>query len=397
MVNLKNIVLQSLTGNGKALELLKGGTGSSGKYYSVDFNYKEYYQYVNTMLSAVSAYMGIFNTPLVVGDKPAKKIGLIDWSSELNSSFKTFFSAKENVIFYLDSFNTVDESFSNHTTESSLASQINQFSDIANELKFLFGKGGNVAANLMNAGADISSSIGESLEGLGSHLGGGIVGSITSKGVNSILNGGKIIFPKIWQDSDFDRSFSFNIKLRSPDHDKLSIFLNVIKPYCKLLALCMTRQLSVKDANSYTAPFLVKCYVKGMVNVEMGMISSISATKGAECQWTDDGLPTQIDVSIQIEDLYSQLFMSNIYSNGVKENGINFGNNSGIYGMVNNTSYMDFLANMAGLNLGQMELGRRFTMMTYLLQTYTGTLPSNIMTGIEESISKTIRKIYDNI
>ena len=101
----KNVAMSALLGNaGNIGELVNG----SGRYYSVNFNYAEYYAYLNTMLACVAAYLGdgeggsLFNKKIAIGDQPPKEIGLTDWSHELNSSFKTFFSSKENVIFYLD-------------------------------------------------------------------------------------------------------------------------------------------------------------------------------------------------------------------------------------------------------------------------------------------------------
>ena len=125
-----------------------------------------------------------------------------------------------------------------------------------------------------------------------------------------------MIFPKIWGDSQYNRSYSFDIKLRSPDHDNLSIFLNILKPYCKLLALTLPRSRvdsdGKADPNSFEAPFLVKAYSKGMFNIDMGIISSMTVTKGRTCAWNDDGLPTEIDISLDIKDLYSNLSMSSI-------------------------------------------------------------------------------------
>ena len=170
------------------------------------------------------------------------------WLQEwLNSSFKTFFSSKENIVFYLDGLDTVSESFSNETTQSSIASTINGFSDTAREVKFLFGENGNAMADLINSGSEITNNITSSLQGAVTNVAGGIIGSLSNKGVNTVLNGGKIIFPEVWSDSDFSRSYTIEIKLRSPDHDNLSIFLNIIKPYCKLLALAIIHH---KDSSS---------------------------------------------------------------------------------------------------------------------------------------------------
>ena len=382
---------------GKKSSITKLINEEAGRYYSVDFNYAEYYKYLNTMLSCLSVYLGLYDQKIST-PKGRKSIGKIDWSNELNDDFKTFFSSKENIVFYLDGMESVSESFSNDTTESQLASQINGYSDTVNELKFLFGSGGSLASELMNYGSEIGNTLSSSLEGVASSLAGGIIGSLSNKGVNTVLNGGKIIFPEIWSNSSFDRSYSINMKLRSPDNDSLSIFLNVLKPYCKLLALTLPRNLSknknsadILDANSYYSPFLVKAYSKGLFSIDMGIITSLSVTKGAQCCWNDDGLPTQIDITLEIKDLYSHMAMSSIEyigSKGSKLKGL-------VTGVVNNTAYMDFLANMAGLNIAQMEVGRRITMAYYLSRMGAATFLSNAFTRFDQSVSRLINKMYN--
>lgn len=389
----KDAVATALLG-GASIDNLTELINGSGRYYSLNFNYSEYYDYLNTMLASVAAFLGIFNETISIGDQPAKQIGLIDWRNELNSSFKTFFSSQENVVFYLDGLNQVQESFTNETTESSLASTINGFADQARELRFLFGSEGSMAADLMNSATEVTSSITSQLSGALAKAGGGIVGSLADKGVNTVLNGGKIVFPEVWSNSNYDKSYSLEVKLRSPDHDSLSIFLNILKPYCKLLCLALPRQsknpAGEYDPNGYSSPFLVKAFSKGMFNIDMGIISSLSVSKGAECCWNDDGLPTQIDISIEIKDLYHSLAMSSMWdSNNL------FKSVSALKGVVNNTSYMDFLANMSGLNVAQMEVGRRITMFYYLSRSMLGTAGSTVFSRFDQGVSRLISKMYN--
>ena len=103
----------------------------------------------------------------------------------------------------------------------------------------------NRLAKLKDSVGEVTTSITQSLGNGLQSLGGGIVGSIANEGVSSILDGGKIIFPDIWSDSSYDKSYQISIKLRSPDNDSLSIFLNVIKPYCKILALTLPHTIKV--------------------------------------------------------------------------------------------------------------------------------------------------------
>ena len=369
----------------------------SGRYYSVSFAYDEYYRYLNCMLAATAAFLGIYDKtiPGYTGDS-SKKIGEYDWSKELNDDMKTFFSASENVVFYLDGFNSISESFTNEVTESSIASQINGTSDTAHELNFLLAGNNSALAKIAETAEDAVGTVTSALSDIIGDLGGGIIGSLADKGINTIANGGKIIFPQIWSNSSYSRSYTLDIKLRSPDHDSLSIFLNIIKPYCKILCLCLPRVMeneSHYNANAYMSPFLVKAFSKGMFNIDMGIISSLSVNKGAECQWNDDGLPTQIDISIDITDLYSSLAMSGFESTGLIGNP--FKATKQIVKIVNNTAYMDFLANMAGLNVGQMAIGRRIQMFKYLTETSLSQYPSRKFQQFDQGISTLLGSLYE--
>lgn len=384
-----------------------------GRYYSTEFAYANYMKYLNTMLTSIAVYLNLYNQKIYFTARNSKgknimKLGEVNWGDELNPAYKTFFSAQENLIFYLDSLDSISESYGNSTAESSLASQINGFSDQAREIQFLFGKNGNAVADMIASGSEVTSSISQSLAGAASSIGGGIVGSLAEKGVNTVLNGGKIVFPEIWSGSTYDHSYSINFKFRSPDNDSLSIFLNVLKPYCKLLALVLPRiqqdAAGAYNANAYRSPFLVRAYSKGMFNVDMGLITSMSVTKGATAAWNDDGLPTQIDVSLEIADLYKSLAMSSSEPEDDEQRGI-LGGLSRINPIVSadnarknlvaNTAYMDFLANVSGLNVGQMMYNRRLKMYYYLTKSSTVRVPSTMYTHLEQSLSSTLGWLYN--
>lgn len=387
----KNVITSMLTGgsDSSAYELLE----KNGRYYTVEFDYQEYYRYLNCMLSAVAAFMGIYDEIVSINGKKCK-LGQYAWQNELSDEFKTFFSAEENLIFYMDNMTSVTENFTNETTESSLASTINGYADQVNEIRFLFGDKGGALGNIIDGVSEATSSITSSLSGTLGNIGGGIIESLADKGVNTVLNGGKIVFPQIWSNSTYTRSYPIDIKLRSPDNDSLSIFLNIIKPYCRLLALTLPRLMTDSSGNinpnGYRSPFLVKAYSKGLFNVDMGIISSMSVTKGAECCWNDDGLPTQIDISLEIQDLYSSLAMSGFGTTDRK----GLFNIDGLSSVVNNTAYMDYLANMAGLNIGQMEIFKKGKLYYYLTQTDVTQIGSRIHSKFDQTLSKITGKIY---
>ena len=394
-----NILERLVVGEGQDKDDLING---SGRYYSARFDFANYYRYLNCMLASVVSFMGLYDEEIIIGEGEKAKLGSYDWSKEMPESLKSFFSSKENVVFYLDGLNSISESFSNSTTESAIASTVNEASSIGQELKFLLGGSNEFTQSLSTMAGNAASTIANGITSiLGNITGESTMLKLVDTGVNALVSGGKIIFPKIWSQSDYSRSYSLSIKLRSPDHDPLSIFLNILKPYCKLLCLTLPKVYrsagTLYDNNAYNSPFLVKAYCKGMFNIDMGLITSLSVEKGTECQWTDDGLPTQVDITVEIEDLYSVLAMSGFeHSGGLFNLGNPFTASKIITNIVNNTAYMDFLANMAGMNIAQEEIGRRAKMYTYLARTAISQYPSRKFMELEQGISRFKRTLYES-
>ena len=389
------------------LSLLDDSDVKSQRYYTAQFASADYYKYLNFLLNQLANYMGLYEEKVIVGGKE-KILGEVDWSEETNGSqFESLFyeatTGNNSLYFYCDAMDSISESFTNDTTQSSLANQINGFSDQVKEIQFLLG--GDSAGGL--AGSALST-LQETLQGegalgwvesLGSALGDILTGDSLVKKImdgsslGAITSGGKIIFPEIWSDSQYSKSYSIDIKLRSPDHDSLSIYLNILKPYCKLL--CLTLPRIFKDAsgkldpNGYGSPFLVKAACKGKFSMDLGIITGLSATKGAACAWNDDGLPTQIDVSLDIKDLYSSLSMS-----GYPNLGVNiFSDFKQLMNNTSNAAYMDFIANMAGLNVNEMLPFSKLKSKYYSLRSVVNEIPSTVSARFSQAIANAISKI----
>ena len=346
----------------------------AGRYYTFEFAYKEYFEYVNPMCNITAKLMGLAGKKINIGDYSAK-LGVFDWSRVLNSSFKSYFSASENIVFYVNSNTSVSESFSNDTRESTLVSSVNGLSDAAKEIQFLVGQttGNEIAAlNSENYEATLSS-INSIID---NYLNGSGVLKNLAGNMSTVLSGGKLIFPEIWSDSDFSRSYDVDIKLRSPDRDPLSLYLNILVPYIHLLAMTAPRQL---NPNGYSSPFLVRAFYKGLFNVDMGIITNLSVTKGKEMSWSDSGIPTEMDISLTIKDLYTSMFISN---------------NKDIGQMINNTALMDYLSNLAGLNLSKPEVTRQLEVYAMLIGARTTQYPNKIWTKFEQDITNMLHGLY---
>ena len=346
----------------------------TGRYYTFDFAYKEYFEYVNPMCNITAKLLGLAGKKITIGSYSAT-LGTFDWSRILNNSFKSYFSASENIVFYVNSNTSVSESFSNDTRESTLASTVNGVSDAMKEVQFLVGQTSGKQLSALNSEnyeatlSSINSIIDNFLNGSG-------VLKNLSGNFTTVLSGGKLIFPEMWSDSDFSRSYDVDIKLRSPDRDPLSLYLNIIVPYIHLLAMTAPHQL---NPNGYSSPFLVRAFYKGLFNVDMGIITNLSVTKGKEMSWSDNGIPTEMDISLTIKDLYSSMFISN---------------NKDIGQMINNTALMDYLSNLVGLNLSKPEVTRQLEVYAMLVGARVGQYPNNVWQKFEQNISNMLQKLY---
>lgn len=386
----ENILASLTTGN---FDFTKN-INKTGRYYTTSFAYDEYYKAVRIMCMEVAHFLGIDDVVVTYGNKRTK-IGDIDWYSQKNEAFSRYFAAKNATVWYVDGLVELSDSFSNTTTDSSLAATVNQFSDQAKELRFVTSGYG-----LIDTLTDLFSGAGDTITGaistIAPKLTSGMLGDLAKTGVSSIIHGGRIIFPKIWGDSSYSRTYNFNIKLRSPDHDTISIFFNILVPYIHMLALTLPQSLTSGSAsqnpNAYDTPFLVRSYCKGMFNINMGIITDLSATRGAEAQWNDQGLPTQIDLSISIEDLYSNLVMSNPKHDGSNIFDKMWKNHIDV---ITNTEMIDFLSNMCGLNIAAESATRKLELFSQLTVSKIKWVPSEIFHYFESGAANLIRRIYD--
>lgn len=342
----------------------------AGKLYSFESCYADYYSFVNPMCQRMSRYLGIQDKTL-----EGKKLSSYEWEHYANSAFKNFISSKENIAFYIDSDTQISESFSNSTGESMLAGAVNGLSDTAREIQFILGD---------FAGYDIDSLGDSALETLNSWtdkfssmLPTKLINSV-KQGTKSVLNGGKMVFPEIWNDSSFSRSYRISIKLRTPDADNLSWFMNIGVPMIHLICLVAPHQLG---PNGFQSPFLVRGWYKGFFNCDMGIITDMEISKGDKGRWTLDGLPTEVDISFTMKDLYQILYITS--------------DKDKISDLLSNTAMLDYIANMCGINVYKPDLERAIDLVYMTVKNkVVDTITFNGFIGVENALSNMINSIF---
>ena len=198
------------------------------------------------------------------------------------------------------------------------------------------------------------------------------------QGIQSVVNGGKMIFPEIWSDSSFSRSYRISIKLRTPDADNLSWFMNIGVPMIHLICLVAPHQLG---PNGFQSPFLVRGWYKGFFNCDMGIITDMEISKGDKGRWTLNGLPTEVDISFTMKDLYQILTLTS--------------KDDKISDLLSNTAMLDYIANMCGINVYKPDLERAIDLVYMTIKNeVVDTITFNGFIGVENALSNMINSIF---
>lgn len=400
---IKNIMSNSEDSyvNNKAFDFLVNSQAKSrSSYYTFYPAWTEYFNYVNKMCAAAAVFMGVADVRLPYADgSKSDTLGNYRWQDALPKSLNSTFY-KGSCAFYVNSETQISESYNNSTTQSQLASKVNSYSEKARELNFLSGGVSDAAAALGTVASAAGSMFGSAtakLEQMATHV---AVGEYASKfrsqgvlqaimgGIGNAVIGAKMQFPELWQDSTFSRDYSATIKLDSPDNDPLSVFLNIIVPFIHLTAFAAPRSTGL---TTYASPFLVRAYYQGFFNVNMGIVSSMEITKGAEGAWTYNNIPTVVEVRLNIHDLFATQTIT-----------IDANNNSNLLDsltnldMLTNQPLMEYLANLCGVNYNEPEWNRLID----LAITLEKRKPIDFLRRIEDAIiqgwNNSINNIYQD-
>ena len=276
------------------------------------------------------------------------------------------------VQFFIDATST-DESITNSVGESKIKGMLSTGSDLFKELAFVTGSAGigDLSEDLTQMATSSVQSAVDALLGDNTKITGALnrVLSLT----DNIAKGENIIMPQVYQNSTYDKSYTFTVHLKSPYGTKFGYFMDICVPLMHLIALGLPKQTT---ANTYGSPFLIKAYCEGMFTCNMGMVTSMSITKGSNSAFSVDGLPTEVDVQVSITDLYSDLSMS-------PQNNIQL--------FVNNSSLIEYLATTCGLSLITPNIQARLDLLTNTVVNAFTDIDDNIVAGINEKVDNFVK------
>lgn len=317
--------------------------------------------------NAVSKFNSLFNAS-DGSDNYKIKVESTDGTDDTadTQTFDSIFQSSSFVQFYVDPNMGTGESGSNSTSESKIKGMMDSGSDASKELAFIMNSGGADVQKFQEF-ADTS------LDQLSGLLGGG--GNITTflqrildVGGN-IIKGENIIMPEYYTNSSYERRYSLTIHLKAPYGNRFSYYIDVLVPLFHALCLALPRQTT---ANTYGAPFIVKALCEGVFSCNLGIVSSFSVDKNVSPEaWTVDGFPSEVDISMEISDLYSDLTIS------PTTNPTQF---------VNNTSLIEYLATTCGLNITQPQLSTRLNTIINTFKNSFTDIPHNVLQEVNQNI-----------
>lgn len=294
----------------EAFSMIGLNNNKDGRFISLKPAYSDYYKYVQTLLQYVHASMGLE--------------GFFDFSK--------YSDVKDNygLAFYTTKGTYISESSNNSYMMSETAREANSKQSALREQKMLASTGASgVLDQMSNWLKDTVVGITENIPILG-----GIVGALTEN-----LDGSQLVYPDLWDNSTFDRSYSLEFKFYSPYGDPQSIFNYVYVPFISLVALGLPLQDSYY---SYKQPFIVRMSSPGRFECECGVIINMNIVRGNEQTWTAEGLPREITVTMSVRDLYPSLTLSKT-ANQLKYN----------------TGLTSFIECMAGIRYDQLNFLKR--------------------------------------
>ena len=390
-------IIRAADGRGSDLEiLLEDKNADNLQYYDHEGKYGSYMKGVNLLAHVMASLLGLENVR--VPWAPKTTFGRYDWKSYRLSSLysrdveedsamddsdnnwlKSLASSitewvEENaqyIHFYLDANASFGETMSNASRASILETFTSQVEGLAKELSMIAGTAGrtDVYDELMGKMDSSVSSFVSTLSSTQTWM--GDLFSRLGNGAKQIIQGGNFQIPEVYDDSSYDKNYSFSMTLATPYGNKLAWYINIGIVLCHILGMALPLQLS---ANTFKSPFLLKCFSQGWFNCSLGIIDNISLEKGGDQSWSIYGLPNEVRVSISIKDLYSTLSMP--------ANRMQFIANSGM---------MEFLMVNCGLDITNQKISNQFKVWVQLfdglIQDEVSTTIYNFGSGIRDAIA----------
>lgn len=361
------------------------------QYYSMEVNTTEYFNFVNALCQTTARFMGLGNIAY-----RNRSCTAFDWSNynqaaeQDYSMFEEVAGMNNGISFAFDPMSSISDTLNNSTKESDLAGMLNGISEKARELEFMLGTGG-ISLDIVNS-SDYEAALASVSDGVLSGIRNPL--SVISSFISNTTHGMNVRFPELWSDSTLSRSYDIDMKFITPYATQFCKWRYVIVPFLHLF--CLAAPQSKDTIMNYSRPFLIKAYSRGYFNVEMGLIDSIQWKRYGEGDMiSEDGVPTEIDVSISFHDLYQQLAISLFHGAEGSEKDVAM-NMQRIAVFFNNSGLMDMLGSLSGVNTNRFNLGEKLSLFASTAIGAFSATGSNVLSHISDRVrnSSLMKFIY---
>lgn len=185
------------------------------------------------------------------------------------------------------------ESLTNNVTDIQSNGLLKSVAKGAKDKRFVFA-GGNILGDTVDSAMN---AIVEVVSGVASGMTFGL-----SDVIQGILGGAYVDIPKAWDDSNFSLPRqTYKMSLVSNSAHPLAQLQNIYIPLAMILAGSLP--LSAGKA-SYTSPFICSMFLKGMQEIELGMITDVSIQRGVtSLGFNKQKRPLSIEVTFTVTDL----------------------------------------------------------------------------------------------
>jgi len=207
------------------------------------------------------------------------------------------------LVFRVDDPGQVSESFTNSVTDIGLDTAMKGISSKTRSIQFSL-SGGNLIPGLDDVGNMFKDVVTGFLDGATLGL---------SDVLSYLLGDANLEMVKRWEDSSASfPTTTFTAKLQSPYNNPISKLTNIYIPLATLLAGMLPRATGF---NSYGSPFLCSMFLRGHQQIDLGMITSLTVTRGtSNLAFDKNRQPLAIDVSFTVTD-FSKLITAPTSSN----------------------------------------------------------------------------------